>query len=827
MLLCCAPFGAVCAAPVATTSGSNLTAFNPSNVNNNQWAMMTNGRYDGNNTPAKANFGNCNSVILRCAQPKCANGGCATASVAADIVDGCVKSNDSCKQYGDDLVRFMTAQLVATSTAKVKEQELAVQAAAAQAAAAANSQSQQQMQQMQQQMQQMQQQMQQQQYESQQQLQNALAQQQAQSAAALNEMKTAATNAAMEDEAGLSAYQKEAIERGINADVLERQKIAGQIRTEIEDAEVSVKAIETALKNSFDYARCDARGNNCEGPHRVKKWRELASGFIEPYNNAIDKVYEALITAQGSGIDLSQIYMMLDNSCSAWGQYMCPQMTNGTIIYSDVSEGQKGVPYVCPVSSAGSTKTSYENCEQQCDNKTSIEEKKKCLRENNCYAHCSRCTMLKMLSGEDAVYEGWINAENDTKDGNVTVVACASGVLDSATFFASRTRRKNGANLIDIEVLDAWINQTEPTSRITYTNTPQKSDYCYSNKDVDGRSLRASALKKTVDAKSMCCKDDIEADNQGCSGGTDNGVDGCSYVNPIYAICDTHSYNIGRNDALDRTLFDEKDCLNQHLKDAELKNGKQIKWASWKDANKKECEVKLCRSGFVPNRDKTDCESCTRDPEDENDECNLGGDKEVYEEYNRRMSDASGANEIKERIGLKTTVVSQQMYKQYEYLKATIRRLKIQLEKAIVKTNLEAAGADTKDSSSGLLSGLSGSGSNDKKVVLPGAENCANSNSSSAAYKCLQNNVSVIIANASGNRQKACKQLQETIAWAKSWKIKPADECDGKDCGKDKITECAQSLNHAIIQKIEDKEDAKNNRFYGYGLPGANSSKPE
>ena len=157
VLLCFAPVAYASGAPVATTAGSNLTAFNPSNANNNQWATMSNGRYDSANAPtAKADFGNCNALILRCAQPKCSNGGCSEASIASAIVKGCVQSNSNCKQYGDDLVQYMTAQLVASSNAKINEQ----QAAAANAAAeAAQQQSQQQMQQMQYQMQQMQQQM--------------------------------------------------------------------------------------------------------------------------------------------------------------------------------------------------------------------------------------------------------------------------------------------------------------------------------------------------------------------------------------------------------------------------------------------------------------------------------------------------------------------------------------------------------------------------------------------------------------------------------------------------------------------------------------------
>ena len=355
-LLCIAPmFNASVAAPVATTSGSNLTSFNPSNANNNQWATTTNARYD-NNTSAKTDFGNCNAVILRCAQPKCGNGGCTDYSIAGPIVEGCVKSNSKCKKFGDDLINSMTAQLVANSNAKLNEQQAAIEMAKAQAeaqaaasVAAANAQTQQ-MEMMQQQMAQMQQQMAQQQAESAAQLQAALAEQAAQSQQALESMRSAATEAAQQTEAGISSYQQEAIERGISKDVLERQKISGQIFTQIQDAEVLLQSMKKSMQNAFEYAGCDARGNNCSGPKRITKWRELAKDFFEPYDGAIDKIYDALITAQTVGINLSQVYMMLNDSCNQWGQYMCVKECSGTgatRTCSEIEYPENSKPFMC------------------------------------------------------------------------------------------------------------------------------------------------------------------------------------------------------------------------------------------------------------------------------------------------------------------------------------------------------------------------------------------------------------------------------------------------------------------------------------------------
>ena len=84
--------------------------------------------------------------------------------------------------------------------------------------------------------------------------------------------------------------------------------------TELENAEVQLKTVRESMNAAFEYAKCDTRGNNCEGPKRVKKWRELATAFIQPYDETINKVYDALELAQLVSVDLSDIYMMLNNS---------------------------------------------------------------------------------------------------------------------------------------------------------------------------------------------------------------------------------------------------------------------------------------------------------------------------------------------------------------------------------------------------------------------------------------------------------------------------------------------------------------------------------
>lgn len=737
--LCCVPVFGAHAVP-ATTAGSNLTAYNPSNSYNNQWATVSNARYDGNTT-AKVDFGNCNAVVLRCAQPKCNNGGCVDPSVASAIVSGCVKANSKCKQYGDDLIEYMTAQLVASSNAKVNEQQMAMEQARLQAqaqadAAAASAQSEQ-ISQMQNQMYQMQQQMAQQQAESAQALQEALAQQAAQSAAALEDMRTAATDAAKQTEAGITAYQQDAINRGISEEVLARQQVTGQIQTEIEDAETSLVAMKKAMQNAFDYAECDARGNNCSAPKRIKKWRELAIGFLTPYDNAIDKIYDALVTAQTVGVDLSDIYMMLNNSCNSWGQYMCQK--GAEIDYSG------STPMSCNITEEIKKECSkFAGVGMALGNQNAWDQYGKCVRTKS---NCRPCTLLKVLSDKEEVYEGWVNP-TATKDDAGTVVACASNALDNTKLFTRRTKNKNGAGLVDIDLLDRWLNQTEPNKVKTGANVPEPQAYCMAEPNNNAENALSSAILSRV----INTEKTIPGNNFGFCVNWEGGTlkradtDDCPYINPIFAICDTHPFNSG--------------------------------------------------NGVDFNR----------------------------QESSSSTNETDTRGDMNRIIGMKITVVSQQMYKQYEYLNATLRRLKTQLQKAVLTSNLEAAGAKSESGSSsgGLIGGKSDS---DKTIYLPGANNCSNFMDFESAYNCLQTNVSVIKTNVGTNIKKACQQLQATLVSAKAvLTITPANCDDFKDTtaeskscavgtgnsAKTKIEACANGINFAVMNEKRNQEIRKN-----------------
>lgn len=431
-------------APVATTVGSNLTAYNQGSgaINNNSWNNMTNSRVvntAGGGAPT-ADFGNCNSLILRCAQPKCANGGCSSMDVASSIVAGCVESNSTCKQYGNDLINFIAAQLVSDSTAKVNQQAAAAQTAAAQAAA---QQSAQQLQQMQAQMQQMQAQMQQQSEQSAQQLQAALEQQSQLTAQAIaqanaNAQQAAQTNASSTGSNVSNTIQQVAAASGVSADVLLREQVSGEIMDKIDSAEAALKNVQAAMNTTFTYAGCDSSGSNCTGPKRVKVFKQKAMQFFDPYNSVLDELYDALILAQSVGVDITDIYMMLNGTCNVWGQYLCGP---GQVMHYNSTNCQNGRSV--PVTTAEGTVRGGAQCEVG-----------KVVPMSD-----GGCQLIKMLTNDEEVQRNWLYPETGSAEGVQVRVGCASEALDNSMLF--RNRKKQAS--IDIEVLQRMIEQDAPS----------------------------------------------------------------------------------------------------------------------------------------------------------------------------------------------------------------------------------------------------------------------------------------------------------------------------------------------------------------------------
>ena len=117
---------------------------------------------------------------------------------------------------------------------------------------------------------------------------------------------------------------------------------------------------------------------------------------------------------------------------------------------------------------------------------------------------------------------------------------------------------------------------------------------------------------------------------------------------------------------------------------------------------------------------------------------------------------------MREVVAMKTTLITQQMYKQYQQMESMLRRLKTQLQKAVLNTKLQAAGADSSSGGSG------GSGgrfeSDDRNLHIAGASNCMNLYEDEKILECFQTNLTTII-NSSGQGSNPTPEIKKQLAY--------------------------------------------------------------
>ena len=180
-------------------------------------------------------------------------------------------------------------------------------------------------------------------------------------------------------------------------------------------------------------------------------------------------------------------------------------------------------------------------------------------------------------------------------------------------------------------------------------------------------------------------------------------------------------------------------------------------------------------------------------------------------------SSAADKQIMRDVVALKTTVMMQQMYKQYSFLEATLNRMKTQLRREILTTNFEAAGASSSDSS-----GSASSMSTDRNVVLIGAENCLLKTSTSAGLACIQSNIRIVLqAVSAGNIGEAYRQLQKDLSFAEAFGVAGVKsengvytaptQCVDLKASRDKVNNCAYALNIAVMTKIEEQQNQQRN----------------
>lgn len=203
---------------------------------------------------------------------------------------------------------------------------------------------------------------------------------------------------------------------------------------------------------------------------------------------------------------------------------------------------------------------------------------------------------------------------------------------------------------------------------------------------------------------------------------------------------------------------------------------------------------------------------------------NIGAVENPEDETTRQL--------MRDVIGLKTTVMTQQMYKQYAYLETMIRRMKTQLEKAVLTTKLQAAGAGTDGSLSnngsvGSYSSGGVSGMNDRAVTIVGAKNCNYEASNLDVLTCLRSNLQVISqqsANGTNLSLDLRKQLANDMKLADKTMNSNSLKCETTATNNKKVQkkcteyadlgdkavfqECLDNLNSCIRDKYEEVQKA-------------------
>ena len=192
---------------------------------------------------------------------------------------------------------------------------------------------------------------------------------------------------------------------------------------------------------------------------------------------------------------------------------------------------------------------------------------------------------------------------------------------------------------------------------------------------------------------------------------------------------------------------------------------------------------------------------------------NIGGTTNKASETDKQL--------MRNVVALKTTAMTQQMYKQYEYLETMIRRFKTQLEKAVLTTKLQAAGADNTTAGGPSYAGVGTSSTanynRDSGISLDGAQNCAQTGYMDA-FSCLTSNIQLVINTANERKYmtEARKQLESDLAVAKNWNIICGSRGQYSRCDANKqpdtsnrltacnnlssstIVQCAQSFNAVV-----------------------------
>ena len=179
---------------------------------------------------------------------------------------------------------------------------------------------------------------------------------------------------------------------------------------------------------------------------------------------------------------------------------------------------------------------------------------------------------------------------------------------------------------------------------------------------------------------------------------------------------------------------------------------------------------------------------------------------------NNPNSSSADSQIMRDVVALKTTVMMQQMYKQYSFLEATINRIKTQLKREILTTQAEVAGAPS-GSSSGASSSVGGNNG------VSGAENCRTAGSTSDVMSCLSRNVDrIATAISNSDIGAARRQIDTDLETLKLYDNLEKTEndksmsqplataytkCNSANTNRQKMLECVDYMRVCITRNIE------------------------
>ncbi|MBE6461735.1 MAG: hypothetical protein E7006_02730 [Alphaproteobacteria bacterium] len=160
-------------------------------------------------------------------------------------------------------------------------------------------------------------------------------------------------------------------------------------------------------------------------------------------------------------------------------------------------------------------------------------------------------------------------------------------------------------------------------------------------------------------------------------------------------------------------------------------------------------------------------------------------------------SDSGDRAFMQEIIAMKTTLITQQMFRQYEQMESMLNRLKTQLEKAVLTNDLKVASGNTDDEEDIKSSGYRAT---DGTYVVC-AQNCLNKYQMAEALDCYEKNLACV-QQQSANGENITSELKKQL-WADWKQLSNLKVADGSGpCGLSKD-----------VEEVKDAKELKSKKF--------------